>query len=66
LVSPLLGFVVCLLLWLSLSWHAKLLGVVWMILGIAYGAYNTRGFQRGLVNFDVPSNETETVAAGTT
>jgi putrescine importer len=66
LVSPLLGFAVCLLLWLSLSWHAKLLGVVWMALGIAYGAYNTRGFQRDLVNFDVPSNEAETLATGTT
>lgn len=61
LISPLLGFVVCLLLWLSLSWHAKLLGVIWMALGIAYGAYNTRGFQRDLVNFDVPAPETETL-----
>ncbi|HTZ48065.1 MAG TPA: APC family permease [Verrucomicrobiae bacterium] len=65
LFSPLLGFAVCLLLWLSLSWHAKLLGVVWMLLGIAYGAYNTRGFQRDLVNFDVPPNEPETLATGT-
>jgi len=64
LAAPLLGFVVCLLLWLSLSWHAKLLGVIWMLLGIAYGAYNTRGFQRDLVNFDVPPSETETLATG--
>ena len=66
LISPLLGFIVCLLLWLSLSWHAKLLGIIWMALGVAYGAYNTRGFQRDLVNFDVPVNETETLAPGNT
>ena len=65
-LSPLLGFVVCLLLWLSLRWHAKLLGVIWMALGIAYSAYNTHGFQRHLINFDVPANETETLTAGNT
>jgi putrescine importer len=52
---PVAGFLICLLLWLSLSWHAKLLGVVWMAVGIAYGAYNTRGFKSALVNFDIPS-----------
>ena len=59
LVSPALGFLICLALWLSLSWHAKVLGVVWMAAGIAYGAYNTRGFKRELVNFDLPSGESE-------
>jgi amino acid transporter len=52
---PVAGFLICLLLWLSLSWHAKLLGVIWMAVGIAYGAYNTRGFKRALVNFEIPS-----------
>lgn len=44
LLNPLLGFMVCLLLWCALSWHAKWLGAVWRMAGIAYGAYNTRGF----------------------
>jgi hypothetical protein len=42
------------LLWLSLSWRAKVLGIAWMVIGLAYGAYNTRGFRRGLVNFEIP------------
>jgi amino acid transporter len=54
-IMPVAGFLICLLLWISLSWHAKLLGMVWMTGGIAYGAYNTRGFRRDLVDFDVPS-----------
>jgi putrescine importer len=58
-VSPVLGFLICLLLWLSLSWRAKVLGVVWMALGIAYGAYNTRGFKRELVNLEIPSGDGE-------
>jgi len=54
LVTPVLGFLVCLLLWLSLSWPAKVVGVIWMILGIGYGAIRTHGFKAELVTFDVP------------
>jgi hypothetical protein len=32
-------------------------GSIWMIAGIAYGAWKTRGFQSSLVNFDVPQEE---------
>jgi putrescine importer len=56
---PILGFTVCLLLWLNLSRPAKIAGVVWMLLGIAYGAIRTRGFKRELVSFEFP-DETET------
>ncbi len=56
-ITPVLGFVICLTLWLSLSWRAKLLGVAWMAVGIAYGAYNTRGFRRELVNLEIPAEE---------
>lgn len=54
---PCAGFFICLLLWWSLSWRAKVLGVVWMAAGIAYGAYNTRGFKKGLVDFDIPADQ---------
>jgi amino acid transporter len=57
LVFPLIGFVVCGFIWLNLSHKALLLGVVWMAVGIAYGAYKTRGFQSNLVTFDVPADE---------
>ena len=52
--SPVLGFLICMLLWLSLSWRAQLLGVAWMAIGLAYGAYHTRGFRRELVSFEIP------------
>jgi len=55
--SPALGFLICLLLWLSLSWRAKLLGSGWMIIGLAYGAYNTRGFRRDLLNLETPDGD---------
>ena len=54
---PLLGFVICLLLWVNLSWPAKIAGSIWMLLGIAYGAWRTRGFQADLVNFDIPAED---------
>jgi putrescine importer len=55
-VLPLLGFFVCLYLWLSLRWPAKLAGGLWLAVGVLYGAIQTRGFQRNLVTFDVPKD----------
>jgi amino acid transporter len=68
-VSPVLGFLICMMLWLSLSWRAKVLGIGWMVIGLAYGAYNTRGFKRELVNLDIPDGDGEAqgiVTDGTT
>jgi hypothetical protein len=46
-----------LLLWLSLSTPAKIGGSIWMAVGIAFGAWKTRGFRGDLVNFDLPEEE---------
>jgi putrescine importer len=53
-VLPLAGFLICGLLWWNLSVKAKIVGAVWMGVGIAYGAWKTRGFRGDLVNFDLP------------
>src|SRR6266852_7214882 len=50
---PILGFFICLGLWWSLSAPAKILGSVWMILGIAFGVWKTRGFREPL-SFEMP------------
>ena len=52
LLPPLLGALICALLWWNLSMPAKKLGVIWLAVGIAYGAWRTRGFRRELVRFD--------------
>lgn len=57
LIPPLLGFAVCLLLWLSLSRTAQIAGSIWMAAGIAFGAWKTRGFQGNLVDFEIPADE---------
>jgi putrescine importer len=57
LAPPVLGFLICLLLWLNLSWTAKLAGAAWMLVGIAFGAWKTRGFRSDLVNFELPAEE---------
>ncbi len=54
LIPPAAGFLICLLLWLNLSWPAKIAGVVWMIAGITFGAWKTRGFRANLVDFELP------------
>jgi putrescine importer len=56
-LPPLLGFGICLVLWLGLNNKAKLAGATWIILGVIFGAIKTRGFKRNLVNFEVPPED---------
>jgi amino acid transporter len=53
-VLPLLGFLVCFGLWIGLNWQAKLAGGAWLLAGVLYGAWKTRGFRRNLVSFELP------------
>jgi amino acid transporter len=46
LVPPLLGFLICFYIWTSLRTPAKLVGFAWLLTGIAYGAWKTRGFKK--------------------
>lgn len=57
LLPPVLGFLICLLLWLNLSTPAKVAGSIWMGAGIAFGAWKTKGFRGNLINFDLPPDE---------
>jgi amino acid transporter len=57
LLTPVMGFVICLLLWFNLSTPAKIAGSIWMAIGLAFGAWKTRGFRGDLVNFDLPADE---------
>jgi amino acid transporter len=57
LLVPLVGALVCLYLWLSLSVLAKTAGALWLAFGLAYGAWKTGGFRRQMISFDVPGEE---------
>jgi putrescine importer len=56
LIVPALGFLICLFIWTHLSRTALVLGAVWMIAGISYGAIRTRGFRAELVTFEIPAD----------
>jgi putrescine importer len=56
-LPPLAGFAVCLVLWINLSTTAKIVGAAWMVVGIGFGVWKTRGFRGELVNFDLPPEE---------
>lgn len=56
LVSPVLGFCICFLIWLNLSRASKIAGAVWIAAGIVYGAVRTKGFQPELINFNAHEN----------
>jgi amino acid transporter len=53
LLLPLVGAVVCLYLWLSLSVLAKTAGACWLVFGLIYGAWKTSGFRKQIISFDV-------------
>jgi putrescine importer len=57
LLPPVLGFVICFALWLNLSPKALGFGAIWMVVGIAFGAWKTRGFRSNLVNFELPPED---------
>jgi amino acid transporter len=59
MAPPLAGFTICFFLWKNLSWKAWIVGGIWMLVGIAAGAWKTRGFRSDLVNFELPPEETE-------
>jgi putrescine importer len=54
LIPPVLGFVICLALWLNLGRPAQIVGSIWMIAGIAFGVWKTRWFREPL-SFEVPA-----------
>jgi putrescine importer len=56
LLMPGIGFVVCAIIWWSLSPPAKIAGAIWLALGIAYGAWKTNGFRKEM-SFEVPPEE---------
>ncbi len=57
LVPPVLGFLICLALWVNLSRPAMIVGSIWMAAGILFGAIKTKGFRGGLINFELPPEE---------
>ena len=43
---PVLGFVICFIIWASLRPPVLIAGGVWLAAGLLYGAYTTIGFRR--------------------
>ena len=61
-MMPVAGFLVCLLLWSNLSAPSRILGGIWMVVGIGYGAWKTKGFRANLVNFELPPDSKSNAA----
>src|SRR6478672_5094618 len=54
---PLAGLAICFFLWKNLSWKAWIVGGIWMVAGITFGAIKTRGFRGNLIDFELPPEE---------
>jgi amino acid transporter len=55
-LPPVLGFLICGYIWLSLRTPAKIVGGIWLTVGVLYGAWKTAGFRR-TVEFAIPADE---------
>jgi hypothetical protein len=53
-LPPVLGFLICLFIWLNLRTPAKIAGSCWLLIGIGYAAYKTGGFRRKIEFSEVP------------
>ncbi len=51
-VLPLLGFLVCFLIWISLPIPAKIMGGLWFLIGLVYFFIKTRGFKQKPIVLD--------------
>jgi putrescine importer len=49
---PASGFLMCLVFWIGLPNLAKIVGSLWLLAGMAYSAYKTRGFRKQPLLFD--------------
>jgi amino acid transporter len=55
LIPPLAGALICFFIWLNLRNPAKLAGAAWLVLGVVYGAWKTRGFKQP-IRFEAPAD----------
>ena len=58
-IVPVLGFTVCLYLFLSLGIKAKIAGMCWLFAGVLYGAYRTSWFRKPLQFVKFEKNDEE-------
>ena len=55
LLPPVLGFVVCFLLWINVGRTALIAGGLWLLAGLLFSAVKTNGFRTAMVLSEAPS-----------
>jgi amino acid transporter len=56
-IIPVLGFIICLYLWMSLDWKAKIVGSIWLSCGLLYGGFKTSWFRKPLQFAKIEADE---------
>ena len=51
-ILPVLGFLVCLFIWISLPTPSKIIGGMWLVAGLAYLYFKTNGFKKKPLTID--------------
>jgi putrescine importer len=56
IVPPILGFLFCFFIWINLRTQAKIVGTIWILLGMIVGYFKTNGFRNKMFTFEVPKD----------
>jgi amino acid transporter len=56
-VPATLGFLFCLVIWINLPLKTFIIGGSWLLIGIVYLAFQTKGFKKGMIMIDFSSNQ---------
>ncbi len=54
IAPPILGFLFCFFIWINLRTQAKIVGTVWILVGMMAGYIRTNGFRNKFFTFKVP------------
>jgi hypothetical protein len=60
IIPPILGFLFCFFIWINLRIEAKIAGSIWILVGMVFGFFKTKGFRKS-ISFSVPS-DSETIS----
>ena len=55
-ILPVLGFIICFYLWVSLDIKAQIVGICWLSSGVLYGAWRTSWFRKPLTYANIESD----------
>lgn len=56
---PIIGFLFCFFIWINLGSQAKIVGSIWILIGMIVGFIKTKGFRKTIFTFNIVEDQEE-------